>query len=131
VAVEVTAATEGRRGPDVFTLDVKLASGAHVEHVAKLVDTQLVELGRAGPTDDELQKLQSRLRLRNFFQLASNLERATRAAELELDRGDATIANGELEKYLAVSKDDLRRVVATYLTSARRSAVEVKPGEKN
>ena len=70
------------------------------------------------------------MRARFLFGLQSNLARASRLAELELHRGDASVVNAELEKYLAVTKDDVKRVVTKYLTSARRSTVEVKPGEK-
>jgi predicted Zn-dependent peptidase len=47
---------------------------------------------------------------------------------MELYRGDARLLNGELDRYLAVTKDDVKRVVAKYLGPARRSTVEVKPG---
>ena len=51
-----------------------------------------------------------------------------RLAEMELYRGDARLLNAELDRYLAVTKDDMKRVAARYLTAARRSVVEVKPG---
>ena len=130
VAIEAGARVNGQRGPDVFELDVKLASGARVDQVTKLVDAQLAELARAGPSDEEMRKLRNRMRARFLFGLQSNLARASRLAELELHRGDASVVNAELEKYLAVTKDDVKRVVTKYLTSARRSTVEVKPGEK-
>lgn len=131
VAIEAGASVSGQRGPDLFEIDVKLASGARVDQVTKLVEAQLTELARGGPTDEEMKKLKNRMRARFLFGLQSNLARASRLAELELHRGDASAINRELEKYLAVTKDDLKRVVAKYLTNARRSTVEVKPGEKS
>ncbi|HSO37403.1 MAG TPA: pitrilysin family protein [Labilithrix sp.] len=130
VALEAGASVNGHRGPDLFELDVKLASGARVDQVLKLVDAQLADLARTGPTDEEMRKLKNRVRARFLFGLQSNLARATQLADLELHRGDAALINSELERLLAVTKDDIRRVVAKYLTSARRSTVEVKPGEK-
>ena len=129
VATAVRASTNRHRGPDLFEIDVRLASGARVDQVTKLLDAQLADLARLGPTDDELKKLKNRTRARFLFGLQSNLSRAQYLATLELQRGDASLVNAELEKYLAVTKEDLRRVVAKYLTSARRSTVEVKPGE--
>ncbi len=131
VAIEAGARVNGQRGPDVFELDVKLASGARVDQVMKLVDAQLADLARSGPTDEEMRKLKNRIRAQFLFGLQSNRARASRLAELELHRGDASAVNGELEKYLAVTKDDVRRAVTKYLTTARRSTVEVKPGEKS
>ena len=49
-------------------------------------------------------------------------------ARMELFRGNAALLNGELDRYLAVTKDDIRRVTALYLTLPRRSVVDVKPG---
>jgi zinc protease len=128
VAVEASAATNGVRGPDMFEIDVRVASGAQPAEVAKLVDAQLADLAKNGPSDDEMKKVKNRIRAQFLLGLQSNIARAQRLAEMELYRGDAKLLNGELDRYLAVSKDDVRRVAAKYLGSARRSSVEVKPG---
>jgi zinc protease len=131
VAVEAGAETGGNRGPDLFEIDVKLASGARVDQVQKLVDAQVADVARTGPSDDDMKKLKNRMRARFLLGLQSNFARAQKLAEMELYRGDATLLNVELDKYLAVTKDDIKRVVARYLTPARRSTVEVKPGDKS
>ncbi|MDB4937828.1 MAG: zinc protease [Labilithrix sp.] len=130
LAIEAGAETGGNRGPDMFEIDVKLASGARIDQVQKLVDAQLADLARVGPSDDDMKKLKNRMRARFLLGLQSNFARAQKLAEMELYRGDAGLLNVELDKYLAVTKDDIKRVVAKYLTPARRSTVEVKPGEK-
>jgi zinc protease len=129
VAIDVGASVNNHRGPDIFAIDARLASGGRVDQVAKLVDAQLADIGRVGPTDEEMRKLKNRMRARYLFGLQSNLARASYLADLELHRGDASLANTELDRYLAVTKEDIKRVVAKYLTSTRRSTVEVKPGE--
>jgi zinc protease len=131
VAVEAGAETGGNRGPDLFEIDVKLASGARVDQVQKLVDAQVADLARTAPSDDDMKKLMNRIRARFLLGLQSNFARAQKLAEMELYRGDAGLLNVELDKYLAVTKDDIKRVVARYLTPARRSTVEVKPGDKS
>ncbi len=131
VAVEAGAETGGNRGPDLFEIDVKLASGARVDQVQKLVDTQVADVARTGPSDDDMKKLKNRIRARFLLGLQSNFARAQKLAEMELYRGDAGLLNVELDKYLAVTKEDIKRVVARYLTPARRSTVEVKPGDKS
>ena len=57
-------------------------------------------------------------------------ERAPLPRRGSVYRGDAGLLNGELDKYLAVTKDDIKRVVGKYLVPNRRNVVEVKPGEK-
>jgi zinc protease len=130
VAIDASASVNGHRGPDIFEVGVRLASGARIEQISKLLDAQLADLGRAGPSDEEMRKLKNRMRARYLFGLQSNVARASTLAETELHRGDASLVNGELDRYFAVTKEDIRRVVTRYLTTARRSTVEVKPGEK-
>ncbi len=131
LAIEADADTGGNRGPDMFGIDVKLASGARIDQVQKIVDAQLADLARVGPSDDDMKKLKNRMRAHFLLGLQSNFARAQKLAEMELYRGDASLLNVELDKYLAVTKDDIKRVVAKYLTPARRSVVEVKPGERS
>jgi predicted Zn-dependent peptidase len=128
LAIEATADVNGLRGPDMFEIVVKLASGAKVADATKLVDQIIGDVARTGPTDEEMKKLKNRMRARFLLGLQSNFARAQKLAELELYRGDASLLNAELDKYLAVTKEDVRRAVAKYLTVNRRSLVEVKPG---
>ncbi|MBX3185578.1 MAG: insulinase family protein [Labilithrix sp.] len=128
LAIGADAQTGGNRGPDMFELDVKLASGARVDQVVKLVEGQIADVAKLGPSDDDMKKLKNRLRAKFLFGLQSNFARAQKLAEMELYRGDASLLNAELDKYLAVTKDDVKRVTAKYLTPSRRSLVEVKPG---
>jgi len=130
LAIGADAGTSNNRGPDIFEIDVKLASGARIDQVQKLVDSQIGDLARLGPSDEEMKKLKNRIRAQLLLGLQSNLARAQKLAEMELYRGDAGLLNVELDKYLAVTKDDIKRVTAKYLTPARRNLVEVKPGEK-
>jgi zinc protease len=128
LAIATDAGMGGLRGPDMFEIVVKLASGAKVEQAQKIVDGLLSDVARLGPSDEEMKKLRARVQAHFLLGLQSNFARAQKLAELELFRGDATLINGELDKYLAVTKDDIKRVVAKYLTTNRRSIVEVKPG---
>ncbi|MBX3225254.1 MAG: insulinase family protein, partial [Labilithrix sp.] len=136
IAIEAEAQTEGFRGPDMFEIVVKLAgergaagaSSARIEQVQKLIDSQLADVARLGPSDEEMKKLRARVQAQFLLGLQSNFARAQKLAEHELYRGDAALLNGELDRYLAVTKDDIKRVVGKYLTPNRRNVVEVKPG---
>lgn len=127
VAIEVQAGTNDHRGPDMFEVTCKLAGAAKPNDVAKLLDAEVEKLGDKGPTDAEMDKVKARLASRFVLGLQSNIARANLLAEFELYWGDATLLNAELPRYLAVSKDEVRRSVAKHLTKARRSRVEVRP----
>ena len=130
LAISAEASTNDNRGPDLFEIDIRLASGAKAQDVQKLVDSQIADVARLGPGDEDMKKLKNRTRARFLLGLQSNFARAQKLAEMELYRGDARLLDAELDKYLAVTKDDIKRVVAKYLTPGRRSLVEVRPGEK-
>jgi predicted Zn-dependent peptidase len=128
LAIEVAAQTGDRRGPDMFEVVVKMAGGGgRIDHVTRLLEAELGDLARRGPTAAEMTKLRNRIRARFLLGLQSNFARAQELAEMELYRGDATLLNVELDKYLAVTSSDVARVVAEHLTTSRRSLVEVKP----
>jgi predicted Zn-dependent peptidase len=127
VAASVEADTNRNRGPDAFEITVKLAGGASMANVSRLVDEQIALLARTAPSEAEMTKLRNRAQAHYLLGLQSNFARAQKLAEFELFRGDANLINLELGRYLSVSAEDIRRVVKKYLTRAGRSSVEVKP----
>jgi predicted Zn-dependent peptidase len=72
-------------------------------------------------------KLRRRAQAHFLLGLQSNLSRAQQLGAEELYSGDANRLNTKLDRKLAVTPDDMRRVVGKYLTRARQSTVEVKP----
>ncbi|MEJ7728703.1 MAG: pitrilysin family protein [Polyangiaceae bacterium] len=124
LAVEVSAFTEDRRGPDLFTIDAKLAQGAKVGDAEKLIEAEVKALATRGPSDAELEKVRRRAQASLVLGLQSNLDRATRLGQYEVFHGDARTINEESERYLAVGKKDIERVAAQYLGPTRRTIVE-------
>jgi zinc protease len=127
VATDVDAGTDENRGPDAFEITVKLAGGARVANVGRLVDEQIAKLAQTAPTEAEMTKLRNRVQAHFLLGLQSNFARAQKLAELEVYRGDADLVNLELGRFLAVTADDIRRVVKKYLTRSARATVEVRP----
>lgn len=145
IASEVACGVEERRGPDMFVLSTKLAGSdaaasgpaprmvasarkpANLETLAKLIDAELARLAKDGPSEGELERVRTRVLSQALFALESPYARAEKLAEFEISRGDARLLFDEPDRLLAVSKDDVKRVVAKYLTHNRRSRVEVRP----
>lgn len=126
-ALEVSADTADRRGPDLFSIVVKLAEGRKAPDVQKLVEDEVKALSTRGPSDAEIDKARRQIQTSFILSIQSNGVRSRKLADYELFSGDATQFNGELAKYLAVTKDDVKRVVAQYLGPTRRSIVETYP----
>jgi zinc protease len=127
LAIEVDAGTANHRGPDVFEISVKLSGKAAVPQIQKLLDAQIDALARTGPTDAEMTKLQNRISSHFLFGLQSNQARAAQLAAFELYWGDASLVNTELARYLAVTREDIKRVAARYLTPSRVNRIEIRP----
>jgi zinc protease len=127
LAQEVWGWTEDHRGPDIAAFQIKLADGARLADAEKAADTVIDALTKDGPTDAEMTKVRNRVEASFLFGLQSNLQRANRLGQYELFYGDARLLNGEPPKYLAVTKDDIKRVLAKYIVPARRTLVEVRP----
>jgi zinc protease len=129
MALEASAMTEDRRGPDLFVIDVKLAQNAKVGDVERLVEGEIKSLATRGPTDAEMEKARRRAQAAFVLGLQSNVARATRLGEYEVFYGDARLINTELDHYFAVTKDDVKRVVAQHLGPTRRTIVETYPAD--
>jgi predicted Zn-dependent peptidase len=127
VAQSVSAGTENRRGSDLFAVDARLSETGKVGEVEKLIEAEIKALATKGPSDAEIEKARSQVKSGLILQLQSNLSRARRLGEYEVYFGDARQLNAELPRYLAVSKDDIKRVAAQYLGPTRRSIVETLP----
>jgi zinc protease len=127
LAQDVAGWTEDHRGPDLITIQVKLAEDARLQDVQKALDAQIEALAKDGPTDAEMTKVRNRVEAAFLFGLQSNLHRARIAGEFELFWGDARLINVEPIRYLAVTKEDIARVTSRYLVASRRTLVEARP----
>ncbi len=129
IAIDVDAQANGYRGPDAFEMTSKVSGKGTVAGVEKGIAEALASLAKTPPSDAEMTKVRNGRASQFLFGLASNYARAAQLATYELYWGDAGLLNSELDRYLAVTKEDVSRVVAKYLLPSRRSRVEVKPGE--
>lgn len=119
--------TNDHRGPDLFTLRVVLSDGSEVEPTQKAADELVERLRTTGPTAAELDKAKNRLKSFFVFGLQDNISRAQQLANYELFYGDAAILNGELDRYLAVTTEQVRAATEKYLTPTNKTVVVVKP----
>ena len=125
----VSVSTERRRGPDLLAIDAQLSEGVKVGDVERVIEAELKSLGTRPPSDAEMQKAHRRVQASLVLGLQSNFARASRLGEYELFFGDARHLNGEIDKLLAVTKQDVQRVVAAHLGPTRRTIVETYPAD--
>jgi zinc protease len=129
LARRASASLRDGRGPGSLRIDAALSEGASVAEVERLIEAEVKQLGERGPSDAELAKAQRLAESGLVLGLQANVARARVLGEMELFWGDAGLLEKELGRYLAVTKDDVKRVVQKYLVTTRRSLVETVPAE--
>lgn len=124
---EIYVSTDDRRGPDLFSIFALVSEGHTGAEVRPFVYSAIERIAREGVTARELEKLRNRVRAAFVFGLQSNLDRAKNLAEFEMYWGDAELIRAELDRYLAVTNDDIRRVAGRYFAATNRTVLDVVP----
>ena len=129
ICQEVAVGTDDRRGPDLFSVWAVMASGHPPETAQRIIYDELESIARRGATERELEKAKNRVSAAFVFGLQSNMARSQQLAEFELYWGDANLLKLELDHYLAVTGEDIRRVAGEYFDATNRTVLDVLPGE--
>jgi zinc protease len=126
-AQSVSAGTEDHRGPDAFVLDAHLSETAKIENVEKELLAAVDDLGKKAPSAAEMKKARAKIEHAFLFGLQTNLSRGLELAGFEGERGDASLLAGEVDKYLAVTPEQVKAAVAKYLVKEKVAHVRVLP----
>jgi len=128
ICQDIAVGTDDRRGPDLFSFWAVMSSGHAPKEAQQVIFAELDRIAKRGVTARELEKAKNRTRAAFVFGLQSNMARAQNLAEFELYYGDANLLMLELDHYLAVGRDDIRRVAREYFESNNRTVLDVLPG---
>lgn len=127
ICQQIYVGTDDRRGPDLFSVFGILASGHQPAEAEDVVFEELRSVAERGITARELEKAHNRVRSYFVFGLQSNMSRARQLAEYEMYFGDAALVRAELDRYLAVTREDVQRVAGRYFDASRRTVLDVLP----
>jgi predicted Zn-dependent peptidase len=114
-------------GPTLFTVFALYKPTTDADAVLKAIDEEIAVIAKDGVDDATLVRIKTRLLASWYNDLEMFWDRADTLAKLQTLWGDANVVNqipGWLE---AVTSDDLKRVAATYLTTANRTVIDRKP----
>ena len=118
-----------RRGPSSLYVFAIPKPGHTTDQIKATIDEEIRQLATEGPSAQEMEKLRNNL-LNDFVRgCQSTLYRAQRLAEYALYDDDPTLFNIELERYLSVPPDDIKRAAARYLMTDNYSLLEVVPAQ--
>lgn len=124
---EISVSTDDRRGPDVFSFWGVVSTGHTGVEARTIIFNELQSVAQRGITPRELEKAKNRLRAAFVFGLQSNLSRSMQLAEFEMYWGNAELLRNELDRYLAVTLEDVQHAAATYFDATNRTVLDVLP----
>ncbi|HEX8151435.1 MAG TPA: pitrilysin family protein, partial [Pyrinomonadaceae bacterium] len=116
-----------RRGPSTLWVFAIPKPGHTTGAIRATIQEEIGRLGTEGPTPEEMEKLRNTLLNDAVRSRQSTLFRAQRLAEYTLYDGDPHHFNTELERYLAVTPEQIREAVGRYLLTDNHSVMEVVP----
>jgi predicted Zn-dependent peptidase len=127
VAVEVEAQVDDRRGPSVFGVSMKLASGVALPRAEAALTHEIERLAAEAPSEAEVRKALARLEAKLLNSMESNLGRGEALSMHELRTGDAGGFERELERFFRVRPADVSRVVKKWLSPKNRVRIVTEP----
>lgn len=129
LAADVDASPDPKRLDGDFTIQATARPGKALPELQAFIDKELARLAADGPTARELQQARNTIEA-SFLQ---RLERVSGKAEAMNQYlfyyNDADYFQHDLDRYLAVTADDVKRVAAQYLT-AHKVILSVVPEGK-
>jgi len=117
---------ESRRGPGIMLVLAIANQGVAVEHLDTLVGAQLDSVRARGVTADELTKAKNTFRAGFIETRETILNKAEELHHYLMFHDSLAEINSDLDRFLAVSADDIRRVAAKYLDPENATVITVR-----
>ncbi|MFL6213937.1 MAG: M16 family metallopeptidase [Blastocatellia bacterium] len=134
-ALEIRGTLEERRGPGQLAVFVIHKAEAQSREVEAVIDAEIERVKRDGITADELAKAKNQYRLSRFTcestlectGLQTALGRAMELAEFTLFDNDASLINTEMDRYLAVSAEQVRDAARRLFVESNKAVLYIRP----
>ncbi|MEO8621527.1 MAG: pitrilysin family protein, partial [bacterium] len=121
--------TGPHRGASTFAALAIANQGVSTDSLDKLISIEIAKVVADGVTDAELTKAKNSRRASEIFgkQQALNTAESIQSANMYL--GSAGAINTDLQRYMKVTKDDIKRVAQQYLRADNSVVILIKPPE--
>ena len=118
IAQNVGVSHDGQEVAGDFGIDITAAEGHATSEIEEVVRGELDQIRTRPPTDGEVARSKNRVEWYHVRQMA-NIGgfggRANRLNSFNVYAGDPDLINSDMQRYLAVEPEDIRRVAETYL----------------
>ncbi|HSO76251.1 MAG TPA: insulinase family protein, partial [Blastocatellia bacterium] len=137
LAIEVNGTLEARRGPGQMAVLAVHKEKVKPEAVEALILAEFERVKTEGVGIDELSKVKNQYRLARFAtgsegefsSLQTPLGRALALAEYTMFDGDPSLINSEIDRYLAVTPEQIREAAKRYFGATNRAVLFISPAK--
>ncbi len=128
-AQQMSSGVYSRKGPGLFLVFAFANRGVPPDSLRWLFQQELRRLHEEPPTADELQKAKNSFEADHVQGRQSTYQKAEALLRFAQFFPDLADVNRQLDRFLSVTREDLRRVVEEYLTEENLSVVIDQPVE--
>ena len=128
--IQLFGFTDERRGPSSIFVGAIPKPDKDLSKIRETINKEIHDLAAHGPMSEEMEKIENQLINDSVRMRQSSMSRAQQIAEFALYDGDPKIVNSELEELLAVTPEQIRHAVGTYLNTDNRALLDVVPAAK-
>ena len=131
LAVAAFSFSFGMEDPGMGLVAAIGANGVDLATIQKALEEEIEAIQNEPMSQDEFEKLRNQFENDIISSNSSIVGIAENLADNHVYKGNANMINTQLEKYLAVSKDDIQRVAKQYLTKDARVILYYLPKSTN
>lgn len=134
MALAFQGGLETQRGPSLFSLFCVYRPSVSAADMEKAIYEQIEAIQKNPPSADELQREKTQLKAAKiraagpFSGFGPVLGRAIEIADYAVFQNNPNLINTELDRYMAVTPEQVQAVARKYFTPENRSVIQVKPG---
>ncbi|MCW3050868.1 MAG: putative zinc protease, partial [Chthonomonadales bacterium] len=135
LALQVQGGLQSQRGPSLINLISIYPPNVKEADLEQAIYAQIEAIQQSAPSVDELNRIKTVQRAQRYARgvggfggLDTMLGRAIAIADFAVFQGDPNLVNTEMERYMAVTPEQVQAVAKKYFTPQNRSVLEVKPG---
>jgi len=127
VAFGVFGFNDSRMGVGMFRLIVAANAGVDIKTCENMMYEEIAKVQNEGISDDELEKLKIGFRTGFISGRQTVLNKAEALHHYALFHDDIADINEDLDRYMAVTSEDIQRVAKKYLVENNRTVVTAMP----
>lgn len=137
IALQIQGFLSTNRGPSDLQIFVIYKKGINAADMKAAIEAEFDQIKTSGVSEDELAKIKNQYALGRFLDgkeggeftsLQTALGRAMVFGEYALFDNDPSLINSEIDRYMAVTREQIQAVAKKYFTADNEAVLYMKPG---